>query len=148
LLDILTDNLLATPGALKVLGAPIDLSKVDCDKYVMAGMTDHITPWKGVFRSMHAFGGRTEFVLSSSGHVQSIINPPGNPKAKYFLNSEQTADPDTWLAGATAAPDSWWDHWRLWLKKRSGPRRNAPEELGSACYTPYGEAPGTYVMEA
>src|SRR5215471_772209 len=75
LLDILTLNQLGTPGALRVLGQPIDLSAVSCDKYVVAGVTDHITPWKGVYRSVRAFGGHTEFVLSSSGHVQSLVNP-------------------------------------------------------------------------
>jgi len=148
LLDILTLNQLGTPGALRVLGQPIDLSAVSCDKYVVAGVTDHITPWKGVYRSVRAFGGQTEFVLSSSGHVQSLVNPPGNPKAKFFCNGEGPADPDAWLEGATSVQGTWWEHWSQWLKKRSGARRNAPAKLGSALHTPRCEAPGTYVIEA
>jgi len=147
LIDMLNENQLATPGALKVLGEPIDLSQVDCDKYVMAGMTDHITPWKGVFRAARTFGGRTEFVLSSSGHIQSLINPPGNPKSKYYVNGDLTTDADAWLDGATAEQDTWWEHWRLWLKKHSGSRRNAPAAPGSERFQPCGEAPGRYAVE-
>ncbi|SPA44170.1 Poly(3-hydroxyalkanoate) polymerase 1 (PHA polymerase 1) [Cupriavidus taiwanensis] len=147
-LDMLTLNQLATPRTLHVLGHAITLSDVNCDKYVMAGMTDHITPWKAVYRSMRAFGGRTEFVLSSSGHVQSLVNPPGNPKARFFRSEAPGADPQAWLDGATAVQGSWWEHWGQWLKARSGPRRRAPDAFGSAQFAPCGEAPGRYVTEA
>ncbi|MCY1279272.1 Poly(3-hydroxyalkanoate) polymerase subunit PhaC [compost metagenome] len=147
-LDMLTLNQLATPGALQVLGHAVSLSDVDCDKYVLAGMTDHITPWKAVYRSAQAFGGRTEFVLSSSGHVQSLVNPPGNPKARYFRNGTPGAEPETWLEGAAAEQGSWWEHWSQWLKKRSGPKRNAPAAPGSPRFAPLGDAPGRYVTEA
>jgi len=148
MLDMLSDNLLAEPGALTVLGHPVDLSKVVCDKFVLAGATDHITPWQGVFRSARAFGGDTEFVLSSSGHIQSLINPPGNAKAKFFLNSDGSADPETWLDGAEATEGSWWGHWSDWLKQRSGRKRRAPAAAGSARHAPLGDAPGRYVLEA
>ncbi|SOZ39717.1 Poly(3-hydroxyalkanoate) polymerase 1 (plasmid) [Cupriavidus neocaledonicus] len=147
-LDMLTMNQLATPRTLHVLGHAITLSDVTCDKYVLAGMTDHITPWKAVYRSMRAFGGRTEFVLSSSGHVQSLVNPPGNPKAKFFRGGAPAADPQAWLDGATAVQDSWWEHWSQWLQARSGPKRRAPDVPGSAQFAPCGEAPGRYVTEA
>ncbi len=111
-------------------------------------MTDHITPWKGVFRSVRAFGGKTEFVLSSSGHVQSLINPPGNAKAKFYLNDAQTADPETWLDGATVTQASWWEHWGQWLKTRSGPLGDAPSHAGSERHASRGDAPGRYVSEA
>jgi polyhydroxyalkanoate synthase subunit PhaC len=88
LIDIFVDNQFQKPGASEILGAPIDLSEVDCDKYIVAGITDHITPWKGVFSTARAFGGKNDFILTSSGHIQSIINPPGNPKAKFFLNPD------------------------------------------------------------
>jgi len=145
LLDIFTSNLLARPRELNVLGTPIDLSSVKCDKYVVAGITDHITPWKGVYNTAKAFGGNTQFVLSSSGHIQSLINPPGNPKAKFFLNSELPADPDAWLAGARTETDSWWGNWSQWLAERSGERRAAPAALGSERHPPLAAAPGTYV---
>ena len=115
LLDIFTQNLFSKPGALTVLGTPIDLSEVKCDKYVVAGMTDHITPWKGVYNTATTFGGDTRFVLSSSGHIQSLINPPGNPKSKYYLNPKLPANAEAWLDGAKAEADTWWGNWRDWL---------------------------------
>ncbi|WP_368621798.1 alpha/beta fold hydrolase [Paraburkholderia sp. BR13444] len=148
LLDIFADNLFSRPRALTVLGTPIDLSEVTCDKYVVAGMTDHITPWKGVYNSARMFGGSTRFVLSSSGHIQSLINPPGNPKAKFFLNPDLPANADTWLANGRPEKDSWWDNWRAWLADRSGERRSAPATLGSVRHPAGLKAPGTYVMQA
>ncbi|MBB5426941.1 polyhydroxyalkanoate synthase [Paraburkholderia sp. JPY158] len=148
LLDIFADNLFSRPRALTVLGTPIDLSEVTCDKYVVAGMTDHITPWKGVYNSARVFGGSTRFVLSSSGHIQSLINPPGNPKAKFFLNPDLPANADTWLADGQPEKGSWWDNWRAWLADRSGERRSAPATLGSVRHPAGLKAPGTYVMQA
>ncbi|MEM5428804.1 alpha/beta fold hydrolase [Cupriavidus oxalaticus] len=148
LLDIFAGNLFAKPGALTVLGTPVDLSAVKCDTYVVAGITDHITPWKGVYNTARTFGGTTRFVLSSSGHIQSLINPPGNPKAKYYLNPELPAAPDAWLAGATTESDSWWDNWSQWLAERSGERRAAPAAVGSDRYPALADAPGTYVTGA
>ncbi|MBC8735922.1 alpha/beta fold hydrolase [Paraburkholderia sp. UCT31] len=148
LLDIFAGNLFSKPGALTVLGTPIDLAGVTCDKYVVAGMTDHITPWKGVYNTARTFGGDTRFVLSSSGHIQSLINPPGNPKAKFFLNPELPANAETWLAGAQAEKDSWWKNWADWLRERSGESRAAPTALGSERHPAGIKAPGTYVMEA
>ncbi|MFL9937148.1 alpha/beta fold hydrolase [Paraburkholderia sp. RL18-103-BIB-C] len=148
LLDIFTGNLFTKPRALSVLGTPIDLSGVTCDKYVVAGITDHITPWKGVYNTARLFGGATRFVLSSSGHIQSLINPPGNPKAKYYLNPELPTQADAWLASAQAEKDSWWSDWRDWLSARSGERRAAPAVLGSERHPSLAAAPGTYVMQA
>ncbi|MFP3553098.1 alpha/beta fold hydrolase [Paraburkholderia sp. SIMBA_049] len=148
LLDIFTGNLFSKPRALTVLGTPIDLSEVKCDTYVVAGMTDHITPWKGVYNTARIFGGETRFVLSSAGHIQSLINPPGNPKAKFFLNPTLPADADAWLANAQPEKDSWWGNWSKWLAERSGERRTAPASVGSVRHPAGVKAPGTYVLEA
>jgi polyhydroxyalkanoate synthase len=148
LLDIFTQNLFSKPGALTVLGTPIDLAEVKCDKYVVAGVTDHITPWKGVYNTATTFGGDTRFVLSSSGHIQSLINPPGNPKSKYYLNPKLPASAEAWLDGAKAEADPWWGNWRDWLVARSGEKRAAPAALGSQQHPAGVEAPGTYVSEA
>ena len=64
---------------------------------IVGGTTDHITPWQACYATTQMLGGRKEFCLSSSGHIQSVINPPGNAKAKYFLNPQHPADPDAWL---------------------------------------------------
>jgi polyhydroxyalkanoate synthase len=148
LLDVFVDNLFATPGALTVLGTPVDLAKVTCDKYAVAGITDHITPWQGGYRAARLFGGKTEFVLSSSGHIQSVINPPGNPKSKFFVNRKAAAGADAWLKGATSHAGSWWDHWRAWLAARSGDQVAVSPTLGDDEHPPLASAPGSYVLEA
>jgi len=147
LLDIFLGDLFNKPGAVTILGTPIDLSTVDCDKYVVAGITDHITPWKGVYNTARIFGGKTDFILSSSGHIQSLINPPGNPKSKFYVNPQLPADPEQWLSNADTVSQSWWEHWREWLAVRSGEQCPAPAALGSTRNPPLAKAPGTYVTE-
>jgi polyhydroxyalkanoate synthase len=147
LLDLFQANALARPGTLTLLGTPIDLSRVTSDTYLVAGITDHITPWQGCYATTRLLGGRCEFVLSSSGHIQSLVNPPGNPKARYFTNTHYPADPESWLAGAQQQSGSWWEHWGEWLGARSGERQPAPKGLGSERYPPGTPAPGTNVFE-
>jgi polyhydroxyalkanoate synthase len=147
LLDVFGDESLRKPRALSILGESIDLSAVDVDKFFVAGVTDHITPWKGVFQSTGLFGGSTEFVLSSSGHIQSLINPPGNPRAKYYLGDKPTGSPDAWLASAREHSGSWWGYWAGWLADRSGVKKPAPPTLGNKLYAPILPAPGAYVLE-
>jgi len=146
-IEMFQTNPLTRPGALEVCGTPIDLKQVTCDFFCLAGTTDHITPWEACYKSAHLFGGKCEFVLSNSGHIQSILNPPGNPKARYMTNSEMPADPKAWQEGSTKHADSWWLHWQSWLAERSGKTKNAPTALGNKKH-PAGEAaPGTYVHE-
>jgi polyhydroxyalkanoate synthase subunit PhaC len=133
---------------LDLLGKRIDLSEVELDSYVLAGVTDHITPWKSCYATTQAIGGCSQFVLSSSGHVQSIVNPPGNPKASFLINAQAARDGDAWLAGAEQRPGSWWEHWLSWLGERSGQRKRASTRLGSRDYRPGSAAPGTYVLQA
>ena len=147
LIDMFSENLFLKPGALKVLGEPIDLGKVTIDKFFVAGITDHITPWKAVHGAARAFGGANDFILSGSGHIQSLINPPGNAKAKFFTNSQLGKSADEWLKQATAVSGSWWDVWRDWATERSGSMTRAPAVLGSKSHKPVEKAPGSYVLE-
>ena len=147
LIDMFSHNLFLKPGAMKVLGEPIDLGKVVFDKFFVAGVTDHITPWKGVYGAARAFGGRNDFILSASGHIQSLINPPGNPKAKFFVNPDLVSSPDDWLRQASSTTGSWWEPWRVWAAERSGEMRPAPTSPGSDRYKPLEKAPGSYVLE-
>jgi polyhydroxyalkanoate synthase len=147
LLDAFVENKFKKPGALTVLGRPIDLSKVAVDSYFVAGITDHITPWKGVYATNALFGGNRTFVLSAAGHIQSLINPPAAAaKRQYFLNPDYTTGPDQWLEAASAFKGSWWGHWLDWLQTRSGASVAAPVALGSAAHPPIEKAPGTYVL--
>lgn len=137
------------PGVAEFAGHKVDLTKVTNDLFILAGVTDHITPWKACYRSTQLFGSRNiEFVLSHSGHIQAILNPPGNPKARYYRNSKKPpADVDKWMAGAEEVAGSWWPFWMEWLKARSGAMKPAPKALGSKAYPPGDPAPGKYVFD-
>ena len=146
-IDMFQTNPLTRPGALEVCGTPIDLKQVKSDYFVIAGLNDHITPWEACYSSAQLLGGKCEFVLSSSGHIQSILNPPGNPKARFFTSGEMTGDAKHWLETATKQSDSWWQYWRDWLHARGGKRKAAPSELGNDNHPALEPAPGTYVHE-
>jgi polyhydroxyalkanoate synthase len=141
------ENALVEPGAARVLETPVDLSRITVDSYLVAGIADHITPWQSCYRSVPLLGSRPRFVLSTSGHIAAMVNPPDNPKATFRVNDELPDEPDAWLAGASLHPGSWWVDWTDWMGERSGGERDAPEELGGAGHPPLGEAPGTYVRE-
>jgi polyhydroxyalkanoate synthase subunit PhaC len=146
-LDIFMRNPLGRSNEVSVLGTPIDLKKVSGDMYLVAGMTDHICAWRACYRATRMFGGRTEFVLGSSGHIQSLVNPPGNFKSRYFINPALPENSEQWLKGAAEHKGSWWDHWTKWISQRSGAEREAPAGLGSERFKAAAAAPGTYVHE-
>jgi polyhydroxyalkanoate synthase len=145
--DLALDNTLVQPGALTVLGVPIDLSRVEADAYVVAGIADHITPWQNCYRTTQLLGGNTRFVLSTSGHIAALVNPPGNPKASYSTNKTNPTDPTEWLQGAEAHRGTWWQDIAVWLDERCGPRKPAPEQLGGLGLPPVADAPGTYIYD-
>jgi polyhydroxyalkanoate synthase len=147
LLRMFMENPLKVPGRISALGTPIDMSKVDVPAYVVAGVTDHITPWQACYQSKNILRGKIDFVLSSSGHIQSIVNPTTNPKAKYFLNGALPEDPETWLAGATEHAGSWWDHWSGWYASHGAGEVPAPQKLGSDAHPAGDPAPGRYVHQ-
>ena len=139
-------NSLTHPGAATMLGTAVDLGKIGVPSYVVAGIADHICPWQSCYRSTQLLGGDNRFVLSTSGHIASIVNPPGNPKATYQVNDGNPPDPDEWLRTATTVPGSWWPDLVSWLTERGGRLRNAPAELGGAGLPPLDPAPGSYVF--
>ncbi|MET0902263.1 MAG: alpha/beta fold hydrolase [Acidimicrobiales bacterium] len=132
-------------GTLEVLGTPVDLGKVDCDSYVVAGYTDHIIPWDGAYRTTQLLGGDSRFVLSNGGHIQAILNPPGNPKASYLTSEELAPTAAEWREGATQVSGSWWTPWHEWLRERSGPTRARRAKTGNTAHRPLEPAPGRYV---
>jgi len=145
-LDFYVNSPFADPGTQEFMGQTLDLSRVKHDILIAAGLTDHITPWQACYRSIDLFGGDVTFVLSNSGHIQALINPPGNPKARYMSNGDPTKDTDQWLETATQQQGSWWELWTEWLTERSGPLRGAPRKLGNAKYSPLDKSPGLYVF--
>ncbi|WP_418057723.1 PHA/PHB synthase family protein [Pimelobacter simplex] len=145
--DLAMENQLTRPGSLSVLGVPIDLGKITVDSYVVAGIADHITPWENCYRTTQLLGGETRFILSTSGHIAALVNPPGNPKATYHTNDEHGPDATAWLKGAQTHQGSWWTDVSDWLDERCGERVPAPKDLGSTRLRPLVEAPGTYVFD-
>ncbi|WP_405064750.1 alpha/beta fold hydrolase [Kribbella sp. NBC_01510] len=145
--DLAMENSLTRPGTLTVLGVPIDLGRITVDSYVLAAIADHITPWENCYRSAQLFGGTTRFVLSTSGHIAALVNPPGNPKASFHTNDDLTSDAKVWLEGSDVHPDTWWTDLGLWLDERCGAQRPAPKALGSHRLSVLAEAPGTYVFD-
>ena len=136
------------PGEYDVAGHKLDLTQVKADAFVVAGLTDHITPWKACYRTTGLLGSENvEFVLSSSGHIQSLLNPPGNPKAKMFRNSDIAPTAEEWAEGATEEAGSWWPVWGDWLKQRSGALKTAPKACGNESFPPLYNAPGRYVFD-
>jgi polyhydroxyalkanoate synthase subunit PhaC len=146
--DLAMENHLVTPGATSVLGNPVDLSRIEVDAYVVAGIADHITPWQNCYRTTQLLGGDSRFVLSTSGHIAALVNPPGNPKASYQTNKDNPTDPQQWLLTAETQQGSWWPDLVAWLGERCGPEKRAPARLGGAGLRPLVEAPGTYVFDS
>ena len=145
LLDLFKHNPLTRAGAMEICGTPIDLSKVNLDSFNVAGINDHITPWESVYRSALLLGGNTRFVLSHSGHIQSILNPPGNPKATFMENGKLSSDHRAWYYDAKKCEGSWWPEWLEWIQQRSGERRETQLTIGNSKYPAMEAAPGTYV---
>jgi polyhydroxyalkanoate synthase len=146
LLDLVQNNSLVR-GEMKVRGKPVSLEAVKCDQFWLAGLADHITPWRACYASSRLTRGKREFVVSDGGHIQSMISSPSNPKAKFFVNPKQPDNPEAWLEGAEERQGSWWLHWRDWITQRSGKLQKASPALGSAAHPPLGDAPGNYVFE-
>jgi polyhydroxyalkanoate synthase len=141
------DNALTRPGAASMLGSPVDLAGIGVDAYVVAGVADHLCPWQSCYRSTQLLGGRSRFVLSTSGHIASMVNPPGNDKASFRTAAENPPDPADWLDQATSERGSWWPDYVAWLERRGGGEHARPRRLGAAGFRPTDPAPGTYVLD-
>jgi polyhydroxyalkanoate synthase len=146
-LEIFGKNALVRAGAMRVLGSPVHLSRITVPTFVTGALTDHLTPWAGCYRTTQLLSGPSTFVLSYSGHIQSLVNPPGNPKAHYWTGGEPGPDPDAWRASAERHTGSWWEAWAEWMLERSGEEMPAPAAQGSIGHPPLEAAPGSYVRD-
>ena len=145
-LDLVAGNQLTYPGGMTVLGTPIDLSRITKDVYVAAGRTDHITPWTTCYRTTQIVSGRAQFVLCSSGHIQTVVADPNHPRLGYYVNPDTPADAEEWMAAAQRHEGSWWEHYSGWLGERSGDKKAAPPTVGNKRYPAIDPAPGKYVL--
>ena len=148
LLDLLKNGGMVGGNGPTICGHKLELNQITCDAYLVGGETDHITPWDGTYLTTKGLGGKWQYVLSQSGHIQSLINPPGNPKARYLTNASNPPTADAFLAGAETHQGTWWPHWAEWLSAHGGDKVAAPKALGSKKHKPGSDAPGTYVLAA
>lgn len=146
-IDLALHNRLTVPGSLVSNGTPVDLSQITVDAFVIGAAADHITPWQSCFQTTRLLGGTTEFVLSNSGHVAALVNPPGSPKASYqrSVQGDAGVDAEAFQRTAEHHEGSWWPAYAEWLQARSGDLVPAPGASGSAAHPPLCGAPGTYV---
>jgi len=146
-LEIFQHNLLCEPGALTVLGTAVDLGSITLPTFVTGALTDHLTPWTGWYRTTQLLGGPSTFILSNAGHIQSLVNPPGNAKASYYSGSDPADEPEAWLDSATKQPGTWWTEWADWVIGQAGESKPAPDRLGSDAHPTTDPAPGLYVRD-
>ena len=146
-IDIAMENRLVHAGAQTTLGTPVDLGEITTDAYVVAGIADHITPWQNCYQSTQLLGGDTRFILSTSGHIAALVNPPNNPKASYRDGSTSYTDANEWLENAEQHAGAWWPDYAAWLAARSGALVKAPTRLDGGGTSVLAQAPGTYVLE-
>ena len=110
------NNRLREPGGLTLAGVPIDLTKVHVPAYFVSAMEDHIAPWKATYAGPGLMKGPSRFVLSGSGHIAGMINPPAANKYGYWTNDALDGDAESWFAGAAQHEGSWWNDWRAWIE--------------------------------
>jgi polyhydroxyalkanoate synthase len=136
-------NLLTVPGGLTLAGVKIDLSKVTVPTYFVSAIEDHIAPWKTTYAGQRLLKGKAKFVLSGSGHIAGMVNPPSANKYGYWTNDKLAADPEAWFAGAKQNEGSWWTDWRKWVEPELG--REVPARVpGKGKLKVIEPAPGSY----
>ncbi|MBA2389525.1 MAG: alpha/beta fold hydrolase [Geodermatophilaceae bacterium] len=131
-------------GEFEMGGQKLEPGKIDIDTYVLSAVDDHIVPWVSGYKTTQLFGGNSRYVLSTSGHIAGIVNPPG-PKAKHWTNDDLPADPKEWKDAAQLHEGTWWDDWTTWIAKQGGAKVAAPRQLGSKDHPVVEPAPGSYV---
>jgi len=137
------NNLLREPGGITLSGVPIDVSKVTVPMYFASAIEDHIAPWKATYAGTQVMGGKARFVLSGSGHIAGMINPPSANKYGYWTHDKLPPTTDAWLAGAKQHEGSWWNDWAQWLRPHRG--KDVPARVpGKGRLKVIEAAPGTY----
>jgi len=137
-------NRLVQPNALTLAGETINLSDIDVPSFFLSARQDHIAKWKTTFKGAQVYGGKVTFVLSGSGHIAGVINPPYKEKYGYWTNNTLAASPEDWLGEAEHHPGSWWPHWKAWVQPFEG-QQVAARQPGSGDLPSIEDAPGSYV---
>ncbi len=131
-------------GEMVVAGEALDLGKVTIPIYNLATREDHIAPAKSVFLGSKFFGGPVKYVLTGSGHIAGVVNPPAKKKYQYWTGDAPVGNLDGWVAKAVEHPGSWWPDWLEWIKSQ-GDEEVKARKPGGGKLTPIEDAPGSYV---
>jgi polyhydroxyalkanoate synthase len=132
-------------------GRPVALQDISVPMFVLGTETDHVAPWKSVYKLHRLTQDELTFLLTSGGHNAGVISGAVHPYRRYRMHTrhpgDKYVDPDTWMATVEVNPNSWWPAWNAWLDQRmSGtvkpPRMGAPNKGRK----PIGDAPGRYVF--
>jgi polyhydroxyalkanoate synthase len=130
-------------------GRPVAISDIRAPMFVVATETDHVSPWRSVYKLHQLVDTDVTFLLTSGGHNAGIVSPPGRPRRHHRVTTHTEGqpyqDPDAWLAATAEQPGSWWPRWEQWLAERSGERVAPP--LGVVGEGTLADAPGIYVHE-
>ena len=137
------ENLLVKPGGISLDGVAIDLRTIKTPSFLLSTREDHIAPWPSTYAATQLYTGPVKFVLSASGHIAGVVNPPGN-KYGHWENDRNPPASEEWLATATAYLDSWWPAWEAWISRYSGSEVPA-RHPGGGRLKPIEDAPGSYV---
>ena len=134
-----------TTGGMVLDNTLLDLSKVKVPVYNLATKEDHIAPADSVLYGSQFFGGPVKFVMSGSGHIAGVVNPPSLNKYQYWTNDNiKDTTLQNWLEGAQEHKGSWWPDWRAWLESIDAEQVPA-RQVGSEALPPIEDAPGSYV---
>ncbi len=132
-------------GGYELMGTTLKVSDVDLPLFMVSCETDHIAAARDTYRGMQKMGSKQKtFVLSESGHIAGIVNPPSKKKYGHYTNDDLTLDWDAWKAGATMHEGSWWPRWEAWIRPRSG-KKVPQRQPGDSSHPVLCDAPGTYV---
>ena len=147
--ELYLNNHLIVPDALTIAGEPIDLGRIVQPLYAVSAEDDHIAPWRATFRVANLVNGPVRYVLSTSGHILGIINPPVKPPKRAYraAPAHRGDDPGSWKASGEQLQGSWWPDWMRWLKPKCGTMVKPPA-LGNEQCPVLCEAPGSYVLES
>ena len=143
-------NKLREPGGITLAGTPIDVTRVATPAYFVSALEDHIAPWKTTYSGAQLLSGERRFVLSGSGHIAGMINPPAANKYGYGTNDKLAKTPEGWLQGARQHEGSWWTDWMRWLRPHLGPQvaaRAIGKSGGKQRLAPLEPAPGSYARQ-
>jgi len=134
-----------TKGTMEIAGEKLDLSEVTIPIYNLATREDHIAPARSAYLGSQFFGGKVTFVLTGSGHIAGVVNPPAAGKYQYWTGGRPVGELEGWLKDAREHPGSWWPHWNEWLRAHDSAETGA-RKVGSRKHRPREDAPGSYVL--